>query len=301
MLKEAHTSCKSLSEDIVRLGNGAVVERRAVDSPAWLAHVCCFPFCCRDVQYWNWNDSEYISAHSYHDHDVGDVWVDVPPKTKKAARPRENQLRGSEDNKWKQPILLPRQAASSTEATEAAEAAASPSSSPSWGFVSNLHHTYTNYHRQNMTKCQGATPPTISKHLSTPNTQPFCFWGFSWSFKSLNGRHFLTLPGSQCHLRIVVRGQDVGHCCGHPSSRTIGRLVALLINRGRPFVAHLQSSGGFSQQDENVLHKWHQKPWLKCYNDVVGISSLDLQYESIWYMIYHDVSNLNLMYDMNLL
>ena len=201
----------------------------------------------------------------------------------------------------KQPILLPRQAASSTEATEAAEAAASPSSSPSWGFVSNLHHTYTNYHRQNMTKRQGATPPTISKHLSTPNTQPFCFWGFSWSFKSLNGRHFLTLPGSQCHLCIVVRGQDVGHCCGHPSSRTIGRLVALLINRGRPFVAHLQSSGGFSQQDENVLHKWHQKPWLKCYNDVVGISSLDLQYESIWYMIYHDVSNLNLMYDMNLL
>jgi len=163
---EAHTSCKSLSEDAM-----------SVDFPAWLAHVCCFPFCCRDVQYWNWNDLEYISTHSYHDHDVGDVWVDVPPKTKKAASSRENQLRGSENNKWKQPILLPRQAASSTEATEAAEAAASPSSSPSWGFVSNLHHTYTNYHRQNMTKCQGATPPPISKHLSTPNTQPFCFWG----------------------------------------------------------------------------------------------------------------------------
>ena len=34
-----------------------------------------------------------------------------------------------------------------------------------------------------------ARPPPISKHLSTPNTQPFCFWGFSWSFKSLNRRH----------------------------------------------------------------------------------------------------------------
>ena len=101
---------------------------------------------------------------------------------------------------------------------------------------------------------QSATCPPIS-NLWTPNTQPFCFWGFSWSFKSLNGRHFLTLPGSQCHLRIVVGSQDVGHCCGHPSSRTIGRLVTLLVNRGRPFVAHLQSSSGFSSQDVQALEQ----------------------------------------------
>ena len=96
----------------------------------------------------------------------------------------------SEDNRWKQPILLPQQAASSTEATEAAEAAASPSSSPSsWGLVSNLHHTYTKYQRQNMTKCN------LPTHLKTSlNTQHPAFLVLGLVIQILEWTTFLDPP-----------------------------------------------------------------------------------------------------------